>query len=85
MNQQVRISVKKQIDEFISNGFQPKAPRSGLGLVIQTNTKKRVLLKKNGITNIGTIIIKRRIFHHQNHSIYNKIMFVKVGVNLFDY
>ena len=35
MTQRVRQNVKAQIDVAIAAGTQPKAPRNGLGLVLQ--------------------------------------------------
>ena len=51
--QRVRIQVKNQIDASIALGTQPKAPRSGLGLVLPTGARFRTLYDKNGITAAG--------------------------------
>ena len=53
MSTRVRAQVKSQIDAAILSGTQPKAPRSGLGLVLPTGTRFRTLFDKNGITAAG--------------------------------
>ena len=45
--------MKSQIDAAITSGTQPKAPRSGLGLVLPTWARFRTLFDKNGITAAG--------------------------------
>lgn len=51
--QRVRVQVKTQIDAATATGAQPKAPRSGLGLVLSTGARYRTLYDKNGITAAG--------------------------------
>ncbi len=53
MSQRVRVQVKKQIDAAIAAGAQPKAPRSGLGLVLPTGARFRTLYDKKGLTAAG--------------------------------
>ena len=50
----IRAPVKSQIDQAIAAGAQPKAPRSGLGLVLAAGTRFRTLYDKNGITAAGS-------------------------------
>ena len=45
--------MKSQIDSAIAAGAQPKAPRSGLGLVLRTGTRFRTLFDRDGITGAG--------------------------------
>ena len=54
MTTRVRAQVKYQIDAAIAVGTQPKAPRSGLGLVLPAGTRFRTLFDKSGITAAGT-------------------------------
>ena len=51
--QRVRAQAKTQIDQAIQAGAQPKAPRSGIGLVITAGTRYRTLYDRNGLTGIG--------------------------------
>jgi hypothetical protein len=53
MTTRVRPQVKNQIDAAIASGAQPKAPRSGLGLVLPTAGRFRTIFDKNGITAAG--------------------------------
>ena len=53
MTTRVRAQVKFQIDAAIASGTQPKAPRSGIGLVLPTGTRFRTIFDKNGITAAG--------------------------------
>ena len=46
--------MKSQIDSAIAAGTQPKAPRSGLGLVLPTGARFRTLFNKTGLTAVGT-------------------------------
>ena len=48
MSTRVRAQVKNQIDAAIAAGTQPKAPRSGLGLVLPTGARFRMLYDKKG-------------------------------------
>ena len=50
----IRAPVKSQLDQAIAAGAQPKAPRSGLGLVLAAGTRFRTLYDKNGITAAGS-------------------------------
>ena len=52
-NRRVRTQVKSQIDAAIATGTQPKAPRSGIGLVLPTGTRFRTLYDKKGLTPAG--------------------------------
>ena len=45
--------MKNQIDAAIAVGTQPKAPRSGLGLVLPTGARFRTLYDKKGLTPAG--------------------------------
>ena len=49
----LRQNVKAQIDQAISVGAQPKAPRNGLGLVLPSGARFRTLYDKKGITAAG--------------------------------
>ena len=51
--QRVRAQVKNQIDASILAGKSPKAPRSGLGLVLPTGARFRTLYDKKGLTAAG--------------------------------
>ena len=51
--QRVRAQVKNQIDASILAGTSPKAPRSGIGLVLPTGTRFRTLYDKKGLTAAG--------------------------------
>lgn len=51
--QRVRQQVKTQIDTAVRSGVLPKAPRSGLGLVLPTGARFRTLFDQNGITPAG--------------------------------
>ena len=57
MNQQsqtrIRQQVKQSIDTAIASGIQPKAPKSGIGLVLPTGVRSRVLYDKKGLTSAG--------------------------------
>ena len=53
MTTRVRAQVKSQIDSAIAAGTQPKAPRSGLGLVLPTGARFRTLFNKTGLTAVG--------------------------------
>ena len=53
MTTRVRAQVKSQIDSAIAVGTQPKAPRSGLGLVLPTGARFRTLFNKTGLTAAG--------------------------------
>ena len=52
-NRRVRSQVKTQIDAAIAAGTQPKAPRSGIGLVLPTGARFRTLYDKKGLTPAG--------------------------------
>ena len=52
-NRRVRTQVKTQLDAAIAAGTQPKAPRSGIGLVLPTGTRFRTLYDKKGLTPAG--------------------------------
>ena len=54
MTQRVRQNVKTQIDQAISIGTQPKAPRNGIGLVLPSGARFRTLYDKKGITPAGS-------------------------------
>ena len=75
MTTRVRPQVKYQIDAAIAVGSQPKAPRSGLGLVLPTGTRFRTLFDKRGITAAGkyyydqTGIAAPKKFDYQQDSI----------------
>ncbi len=45
--------MKNQIDAAVAAGTQPKAPRSGLGLVLPTGVRFRTLYDKKGLTPAG--------------------------------
>ena len=45
--------MKNQIDAAVAAGAQPKAPRSGLGLVLPTGARFRTLYDKKGLTAAG--------------------------------
>ena len=49
----VGAQVKNQIDAAIAVGTQPKAPRSGIGLVLPTGARFRTLYDKKGLTAAG--------------------------------
>ena len=49
----IKQDVKKALDEAIQAGKQPKAPRSGIGLVLPLNSRNRALVDKKGVTKIG--------------------------------
>ena len=51
--QRVRLQEKNQIDAAIAVGTQPKAPRSGIGLVLPTGARFRTLYDKKGLTAAG--------------------------------
>ena len=53
MSQRVRFQVKNQINAAVAAGTQPKAPRSGLGLVLPTGARFRTLYGKKGLTAAG--------------------------------
>ena len=53
MTTRVRAQVKTQIDSAIAAGTQPRAPRSGLGLVLPTGARFRTLFNKSGLTAAG--------------------------------
>ena len=53
MTTRVRAQVKNQIDATIASGTQPKAPRSGLGLVSPKGTSFRTIFDKDGSTSAG--------------------------------
>ena len=46
--------MKSQIDSAIAVGVQPKAPRSGIGLILPTGIRFRTLFDKSGLTAAGT-------------------------------
>ena len=50
----IKRDVKTALDEAIQAGKQPKAPRSGIGLVLPLNSRNRGLVNKNGVTKLGT-------------------------------
>ncbi len=50
----IKRDVKTALDEAIQAGKQPKAPRSGIGLVLPLNSRNRALVDKNGVTKLGT-------------------------------
>ena len=49
----IKRDVKNALDEAIQAGKQPKAPRSGIGLVLPLNSRNRALVDKKGVTKIG--------------------------------
>ena len=51
--QRLRVQARNQIDEAIAASRQPKAPRSGIGLVLHTSGRHRALYDKNGLTSAG--------------------------------
>ena len=51
--QRVIVQMKNQLDAAIAAGTQPKAPRSGLGLVLPTGARFRTLYDKKGLTAAG--------------------------------
>ena len=53
MTQRIRQDVKISMDAAIEAGIQPKAPRSGIGLMLKVGLKNRTLVNKSGITPIG--------------------------------
>ena len=83
--QRVRIQVKNQIDAAIAEGKQPKAPRSGLGLVLSTGARYRTLYDKNGITGAGRYYYDKTGIAPQGNSIINKMQQEKAGLNIFNY
>ena len=55
----LRTEAKSQIDAAIQAGAQPRAPRSGLGLVLEAGPRFRTLFDKNGITPAGSYYFEK--------------------------
>ena len=53
MSTRVRAEAKTQISAAIAAGAQPRAPRSGIGLVLPTGARFRTLFNNTGLTAAG--------------------------------
>ena len=53
MSLRVRAEAKTQIDAAIAAGAQPRAPRSGIGLVLPTGARFRTMFNHTGLTTAG--------------------------------
>ena len=53
-------SVKLAIDNAISSGNQPRAPRGGMGLVLSAGARYRTLLNAKGLTPAGSYYYQKK-------------------------